>query len=116
MSPVILSYRIKGFSSVQQVHKAQQALSKAEKETIISWIQRCQTQRFPPYHDILKTMAEYIIAKWNNTNRRDTLFVQVLSYNWAGRFVARHVHFQLVMSRPIEQSWNKACTKETFER
>jgi hypothetical protein len=78
--PATLDRRYKGATSRRGANEHNQACSPAEEKAIIDWLQRCQKQGFPIRHDMLRAMAEYIIAKRTLTNRRDTLSANHLSH------------------------------------
>jgi hypothetical protein len=114
--PSTLSRRLRGSTSIKEANATKQAVAPGEEKALLDWIQRCQAQGFPIRHDMIKAMAEYIIAKRNQTVRRQTLSIQILSHNWTSRFVKRHPFLSSIMSKPIEQARNKACTREAFEK
>jgi hypothetical protein len=114
--PTTLDRRAKGATSRRTSNEHNQACSPAEEKAIIDWLQRCQKQGFPIHHDMLKAMAEYLIAKRNLTNRRNTLTANHLSHNWPSRFIARHPDLLSIMSKPIDHARTERCTRKAFEK
>jgi hypothetical protein len=111
-----LTRRLNGAQSIPKAHEPAQALSAGEEEALLNWLQRQQERGFPIYHKMLKGLAEYLIALQDNTHRRDTLSIRILSHDWTYRFVNRHPHLKAMMSRPIELTRINACTREAFEK
>jgi hypothetical protein len=109
-----LRRRRNGATTHRQAHASQQALDIGEEEALIAYIQRCESQGFPIRHRMLKTMAEYLIQKRCGDPRRRTLSVRVLGHKWTYNFIKRHPFLKSLISRPLEQSRAKACTRENL--